>query len=239
MSIFAQHPDTRLVYLVEAGSHAYGTNTPTSDHDERGIVVPPLRHYLGLNRWEQDVTQADGVDRTIFSLQRAVNLALGCNPNMIELFFVRPESVIRGMDFYEEVKGIRHAMLSKQAHKTFGGYAIGQLYRLTHHKSEHGQHGGLVEKYGYDTKNALHLVRLFRMGCELLETGEVNVYRSDAEELLSIRNGAWTFAQLLGEAEVYRKRMDVALEKSPLPAHPNRKLVEEWVYEYTRKVAAA
>ena len=45
----------------------------------------------------------------------------------------------------------------------------------------------LVEKFGYDTKNASHLIRLLRMGMEFLVDGELHVEREDAKELLRIK----------------------------------------------------
>jgi len=55
----------------------------------------------------------------------------------------------------------------------------------------------LEQQYGYDTKHALHLVRLMRMAKEILTTGIVNVYRADADELLAIRNGSMTYDDLI------------------------------------------
>ncbi len=55
----------------------------------------------------------------------------------------------------------------------------------------------LEEKYGYDTKHAMHLVRLLRMGVEALRTGEVIVKRPDADELLAIRDGAWSYDEIV------------------------------------------
>jgi predicted nucleotidyltransferase len=59
----------------------------------------------------------------------------------------------------------------------------------------------LEEEHGYDTKHAMHLVRLLRMGVEALRDGVINVRRPDAKELLSIRNGAWTYEELVAYAE--------------------------------------
>lgn len=59
----------------------------------------------------------------------------------------------------------------------------------------------LEEKFGYDTKHAMHIVRLMRMGEEILLDGVVNVYRPDAKELLDIRDGKWTYEELLDWAE--------------------------------------
>lgn len=59
----------------------------------------------------------------------------------------------------------------------------------------------LEEEHGYDTKHAMHLVRLLRMGKEALEEGVLKVKRPDAEELLAIRHGAWTYDQCVSYAE--------------------------------------
>lgn len=59
----------------------------------------------------------------------------------------------------------------------------------------------LEEKYGYDTKHASHLIRLLRMGKEILSEQQVIVKRPDAKELLGIRNGDLTYEQLVEYAD--------------------------------------
>lgn len=59
----------------------------------------------------------------------------------------------------------------------------------------------LEEKFGYDTKHAMHLVRLLRMGKEILTEGVVNVLRPDAQELLDIRGGKLSYEELVAYAE--------------------------------------
>lgn len=59
----------------------------------------------------------------------------------------------------------------------------------------------LEEQFGYDTKHAMHLVRLLRMAEEALRDGVINVKREDSNELLSVRHGAWTYEELLEYAE--------------------------------------
>jgi len=86
----------------------------------------------------------------------------------------------------------------------------------------------LEDKYGYDTKHAYHLVRLIRMCREILTTGKVIVKRPDAEELLSIRKGAWSYDQLIDFAE----GEDVALQElyttsTALPKTPDFKYIDK------------
>ena len=75
----------------------------------------------------------------------------------------------------------------------------------------------LEKKFGYDTKHAMHLVRLLRMGREILEGKGVIVYRPDREELGAIRDGAWTFDQLIEWAGQAELALDASLKTSPLP----------------------
>lgn len=64
-------------------------------------------------------------------------------------------------------------------------------------KSRNPQRSALEAEYGYDTKHAMHLVRLLRMGKEILTTGDLTVRRSDADELLDIRKGKWSYDDLI------------------------------------------
>ena len=80
----------------------------------------------------------------------------------------------------------------------------------------------LEEEHGYDTKHAMHLVRLLRMGVEALRDGEILVRRPDAQELLSIRNGAWTYDELVAYAEdMDRQVHEVWYPKTKLRKKPD------------------
>lgn len=72
---------------------------------------------------------------------------------------------------------------------------------------------------GFDRKHASHLVRLMRCGEEIIRFGKVQVKRPDAEELLAIRNGAWTYDELVDWAEKKDKEIQEFYDsgKSPLP----------------------
>lgn len=80
----------------------------------------------------------------------------------------------------------------------------------------------LEAKNGYDTKHALHLVRLMRMGEEILLTGEVIVKRPDREELLEIRAGAWSYDRIVDYAEKMDAKLTELEKTSHLPHSPNR-----------------
>ncbi len=96
-------------------------------------------------------------------------------------------------------------------------------------KTRNPKRAELEAKWGYDTKHGMHLVRLMKMGREIMETGQVIVKRPDREELLAIRSGAWPIDKLIEWAETEEKYLDelYASGKSPLPKQPNRNALDE------------
>jgi len=95
----------------------------------------------------------------------------------------------------------------------------------------------LEELYKYDTKHAMHLVRLLRMGIEILKDHEVIVKRPDAQELLAIRNGAWEYDDIVKYAEDMDKEIrEVWYKKTTLPKKPNIKYAAKLLIETQRLV---
>ena len=89
-------------------------------------------------------------------------------------------------------------------------------------KNRNEKRSELEEQFGYDTKHAMHLVRLLRMGKEALEEGVLKVKRPDAEELLSIRDGAWTYEECVQYAEEMDELIRGKLyQQTDLPKKPN------------------
>jgi uncharacterized protein len=83
-------------------------------------------------------------------------------------------------------------------------------------------------KYGADMKHGYHLIRLLRMAREILTTGKVLVKRPDREELIAIRNGAWTYEKLVEVAEGMNKELDELYKTCKvLPKTPDMKYLDE------------
>lgn len=80
----------------------------------------------------------------------------------------------------------------------------------------------LEAAHGYDTKHAMHLVRLQRMAIEILRGAGVRVTRDDRDELLAIRDGAWSYDALVGSAEAQGRAIEAAVATTTLPDAPDR-----------------
>jgi predicted nucleotidyltransferase len=96
----------------------------------------------------------------------------------------------------------------------------------------------LERQFGYDTKHAMHLLRLLRMAVEILTSGEVLVRRPDAEELKAVRRGSLTFDGLLEQAEGLGSRLKALAEASALPARPDEDRLNVFCAELVDSVNA-
>lgn len=88
-------------------------------------------------------------------------------------------------------------------------------------KNRNPERAELERRFFYDCKFAMHLARLLKTCKELLKTGELKVYRDDADELLAIKNGALTYDQLMEFVEKESKEIKVLYEVSTLRYSPD------------------
>ena len=85
----------------------------------------------------------------------------------------------------------------------------------------------LEQRYGYDTKHAMHLCRLLKMGEEILTTGQVQVRRPDADWLRQVRQGHYPYEELLAWARSREAGLKTLRDTSPLPEQPDHQAAEQ------------
>jgi len=69
----------------------------------------------------------------------------------------------------------------------------------------------------YDLKNMAHTIRLVDMSLEIAETGDFSVWRKDNKLLMEIREGKYTYDELMGFIEKKVELIETKFEKSTLP----------------------
>lgn len=234
--------EERLIYYVISGSRAYGTNVPGSDTDYRGICIPPEEVLLGLTQWDQKKPKVDGKgrilpdekDEIIVSLKKFITLALTCNPNVIDFLYAPDDCVLHVNPLGRGLLHIRDEFLSKRAFLTYGRMALEELKRMKKYDPNgdpDGKRFKIIEQYGYDTKQAMVGIRSLRMGKEILTKGMVIVRRSDAQELIDIRNGKYTENQIVDMATALNEELKAARDLSTLPEEPNYQKIEKWLID--------
>jgi predicted nucleotidyltransferase len=109
-------------------------------------------------------------------------------------------------------------------------------------KNRNAARAELERKSGYDTKHAMHLVRLLRMGREILTTGQVLVDRRgiDADELVAIRNGHYTYDQIVEMADGLHDEVRSLYDKKEyvVPGKSNMRKINELLVECMDELAS-
>jgi len=124
------------IFLTVAGSKAYGTDTPESDTDVRGVCIPKDHAYyvgMGMKKFEQKEGGWED-DRVIYDLRKALSLMADGNPNMVDLLFADDKSILKMDPAWEKIRSQRDKFLSKKMRYTYGGYAFAQLKRIQRHR---------------------------------------------------------------------------------------------------------
>ena len=203
-------------------------SSPTSidDKDIMAVCVPPPEYYLGLTEYGSrgTVEVKDGAwDIVIYEIRKMVKMLLEGNPNVLSLLWVDPKHYVTVTPAGKLLIQSRKLFIGRHVYHSFAGYADSQFKRMTHlaFKGYMGEkRKRLVEQFGYDTKNAAHLIRLLRMCIEFLDNGTLRVTRPDAAELLTIKQGQWTLERVKTEADQLFAQAKRAYETSRLPDAP-------------------
>lgn len=123
-----KHLGNNICLLTLGGSLAYGTNTPDSDIDIRGISSLTTRDILLGQDFEQVTNVA--TDTVVYSVNKMFNLLSACNPNVIEMLGCKPEHYIYLNEIGQKILDNKELFLSQKCIHSFGGYANAQLRRL-------------------------------------------------------------------------------------------------------------
>jgi len=139
--------ESRLILLALAGSQAYGTATPQSDFDYKGVFVAPKEYYLGFKTFEQKDTGwetepgtglfpiLDTVkDCTIYELRKFLSLIGNNNPNILETLWMDRETYAYLSPAGEKLVNYRSDFLSQKVRSSFAGYAYAQIKRVESHR---------------------------------------------------------------------------------------------------------
>mgnify|MGYP001069241576 CR=1 FL=1 len=233
------------------GSVAHGTYVPNTDPasiddiDLMALCVPDESHYFGLEEFGSRGTQEivdDPWDIVAYEVRKAVSLLLKGNPNVLSMLWLPEDLYTRRTPAGDLLIDNRDAFVGSHVYEAYVGYAMSQLRQME--RVDHAGYMGpkrrrLVERFGYDCKNASHLIRLLRQCIEFLDTGELEVLRTDADELVAIKRGAWPLERVKDEANRLFRLAEEARDRSTLPTRPETEKAGELCVEVVRTALAA
>lgn len=236
--------EARTILRIEVGSTVHGLGVQgTDDRDELGVFIEPPQYVIGLKHYEQLVhrdqpqgvrSQPGDLDLTIYTLRKFCSLALKGNPSILLLFNVPDEKCIVLDPDGRELRDLAWAFASRKAGAAFLGYMQQQRQRLM---GERGQMNvkrpELVEKYGYDTKYAGHIIRLGFQGIEYMNTGgfTIPMHEEERDYILAVRTGQVSEQEVLTRAGQLEADLKDAIDCSTLPKEPAYDVVNQFLVD--------
>lgn len=226
-----------VIHLYVGGSALHGAKVEGYDDlDIYGVYVEPPEKIIGVDAYEHFVwststaerkNDSNDVDITLYGLRKWANLACKGNPSILHGLFAENslETPPERDTWFHAVMAQRQRFLCRKHYKQFLGFASAQMMRMTGERSRNVSRPDLVEKYGYDTKFAMHVIRLLVECEELLRTGVITLPSPEKELLIEIRAGQRTEDWVIREAN---RRFDVIREaeaNSPLPPELDRNAI--------------
>ncbi len=233
-------PET-LVHLFIGGSELHGAKVgQTDDTDLYGVYIEDPESALGLSSRDHFVWSTAGNDRrngpddvdvTLYSLRKWAVMAATGNATALHFLFADPRDV--NPRTWRKIQKSKSVFLSRTSAKQFLGFADAQFKRLTGEKGsgKKGQRLEYIGKFGYDTKAAMHGLRLLYECMELMEHGRITLPRPEKDLLIEVRSGSWTFERVLQHAQRLFKDVEDAVAKSPLPEKVDRAAISRLIAE--------
>ena len=225
------------IYMFIGGSQLHGAKLEgTDDTDWCGVFIEAPELLIGLDRNEHFVYSTSSQDRkndssdldvTLYSLRRWAELACKGNPSVLHFLFA---PTLRAHLIWHKLLMNRELFLARNHAKQFIGFAHAQMHKLWNKQPRDVRRVDLEEKYGFDTKYAMHIIRLYQECIEYLTTGFITLPRPNAPELIGIRKGERSLENLHQlaeelEAECVRLETTSSLRLKPDRAGISRLLV--------------
>jgi uncharacterized protein len=221
------------------GSQAHGAKLgATDDTDWYGPYIPRARDVLGLHREEHFVFTTGGklggngpsdVDVCLYTLIKWAGLAAKGNPSALHFLFAPLEFTT---PTWQCVSARPEIFLAKGHVTPFLGFADDQLKRLLGQKGQKNIHRAELEQlHGYDTKYAMHVIRLYGEAKELMETGRITLPRPNCDELVEIRKGKYSLQEIQELGAQLESETLAAQAASPLPDKVDRDAISTLLAE--------
>lgn len=225
---FAQYGFAYQDNLIQAfigGSQLHGAKLDdTDDTDWYGVFIEPPERMIGLERDEFFVFTTGGqpggngpddVDICLYSLRKWAGMAAKGNPSALHFLFAKAQYASPS---WERVVQDQHIFAAKHHLKPFLKFADGQMERLWGRKGQRNVHrAALEEKHGYDTKYAMHVIRLYLEAREYIETGKITLPSPRVDLLIEIRKGKYTLPEIEQMGKKLHSEALAAQESSALP----------------------
>ena len=248
--------DAATILRGTVGSTVHGLHHGgQDDRDEMAVFIEPPEFLVGLRRarsgrrWTSfehfvERTQPEGarsgpgdLDLVTYTLRKWLRLALAGNPTVLLLLFAPDEFLATCTEHGRALRDLAPAIVSRAAGPRYLGYLRSQKERLLGVRGQKRvNRPELIEAHGFDTKYAMHVVRLGYQGIELMTTGRLTLPMAEPERarVMAIRRGEVPEDEVVAEVETVERTLVSAVADSPLPPQPDHVRVDAFLVDTYR-----
>lgn len=232
------------IFAALVGSHNYNLNDANSDRDYKVFVLPTFDDLYTGNQFSS-AKVGEEYDYDVHDIRKLSNLLWKANINFIEpLFSVETRSVSGLMGNI-----LNHRDELARMNLPYLWDACQGMFYNKFNALEKGTEGTkhLVEKYGYDTKQATHCFRCLDFLKRFHANGFTDFKKAiwykdglDRDAILEIRNGVLTLADFKRVALVERAQIEHlwADYKAQKPDTEHKNWLDEQVKEMVHRAIA-
>jgi hypothetical protein len=175
----------------------------------------------------------------MYGLRKYCRLALKGSPTVLLLLFLGEEHVLERATLGWELQALAPAFVSRRAGRAFLGYVDAQRRGLVGERHATRTRELSVE-HGYDTKYAMHALRIAHQGLELLSGGRITLPVAEPERtrLLEVRRGEVPLRVVLNRLHERSSQLEDAILASSLPDEPDYDAVNAFLADAYQRVWA-
>lgn len=235
-----------VIHIFAGGSHQHGARLDDNgDMDICGVYIPSqeqvLQRYMEGGELPQSFVastsdkkrrnNAGDADVTMHSLRRWAELASKGNPTVLSYLFMPS---FRGA--WRMIEDRKYQFMAKSHVTAFKGYGNAQLARITGERGngKHGQRNHLIELHGYNTKAAMHMIRMMYECMEFLTKETMTFPRPEVNILLAIRRGEWKLEEVCKHYRQLETSIDKVLPKISMQSEVDRRQIARLIEEAHR-----
>lgn len=228
--------EREVAFKALVGSHNYNLSTPESDKDYKVFVIPTFEDLYFSKQYSNN-TVGDKADYDYHDIRKLVSLFWKSNVNFIEVLY--SNDVVHSEDYLIQtfIKAIYKkrdeivTMNLPYLYRACKGMYFNKMKQLdkgtesTHH---------LVERYGYSTKEAMHVYRILDF-IERFYNNDFTDFKQAIEYtenerkfMLGIKNGSYTRDQFITLVNDKFNTFE-SLEDAYVMDQPENEKVKQWL----------
>ncbi|PEA25848.1 hypothetical protein CN984_12045 [Bacillus cereus] len=218
--------ERKMLLQALTGSHNYNLATEGSDKDYKIFTASTFDDLYTGNRYKKNII-TELIDKDIKDIRQLPELLWKSNIAYMEILFSKDIFAVSKLHHLLAVRDEIARINLPQLFKSTGGMHNERLKRLEK-PTDGTQH--LVDKYGYNTKEAMHDIRSMKLIVDFEANGFTNYEEAlryddyERKAILDIKNGSFTKDEFIKFATGYHDNVFAPLKEKYCSQKPNEEL---------------